>query len=153
MVELVQEVSSLFQHMAIQKELSFTSEVEPGISAYADPVLVNIVLRNLVANAIKFTRKGGTVHVKAWKEREAIYCSIKDTGVGMKPEYLEQFRKDGYLSSSTGTDLEIGTGLGLQLVLDLLEKNNGTLDIESEIHVGSNFTFTLPLAKQVRDED
>jgi len=150
---MVKEVYSLFQHMATQKELSFTSEVEPGISAYADPVLVNIVLRNLVANAIKFTRKDGSVHVRAWKEKDKVYCSVKDTGVGMKPEYLEQFRRDGYLSSSAGTDQEIGTGLGLQLVLDLLDKNNGTLEIESEIDVGSNFTFTLPLAKQARDED
>ena len=151
--EMVKEVYSLFQHMATQKELSFTSEVEPGISAYADPVLVNIVLRNMVANAIKFTRKDGSVHVRAWKEKDKVYCSVKDTGVGMKPEYLEQFRRDGYLSSSAGTDQEIGTGLGLQLVLDLLDKNNGTLEIESEIDVGSNFTFTLPLAKQARDED
>ena len=66
----------------------------------------------------------------------------------MKPEYLEQFKKDGYLSSSTGTDLEIGTGLGLQLVKDLLEKNNGTLEIESKAEVGSTFTFTLPIDKE-----
>ena len=150
---MIKEVSSLFQHMAVQKELAFTTEVEPGLSAYADPVLVNIVLRNLVANAIKFTRKDGSVHVKAWQEQDKIYCSVIDTGVGLKSEYLEQFRKNGYLSSSTGTDMEIGTGLGLQLVKDLLDKNKGTLDIESETNVGSNFTFTLPEAKQVRDEN
>ncbi len=151
--EMVKEVSSLFQHMAIQKELSFTTEFEPGLNAYADPVLVNIVLRNLLANAIKFTRKNGSVHVKAWQEKDKIYCSVIDTGVGMKTEYLEQFKKDGYLSSSAGTDLEIGTGLGLQLVKDLLDKNKGTLDIESETNVGSRFTFTLPAAKKVRDEN
>ena len=153
MEEMIKDVSSLFQHMAVQKELAFTTEVEPGIKAFADPVLVNIVLRNLVANAIKFTRKDGSVHVKAWQEKDKIYCSVIDSGVGLKSEYLEQFRKNGYLSSSTGTDMEIGTGLGLQLVKDLLDKNKGTLDIESETNVGSNFTFTLPEAKQVRDED
>lgn len=153
MEEMVKEVNSLFQYMAVQKELSFTSEVEPGISAYADPVLVNIVLRNIVANAIKFTRKHGSVHVRAWKEQDKIYCSVKDTGVGMNSEFLEQFRRDGYLSSSAGTDQEIGTGLGLQLVVDLLEKNKGTLNIESEINVGSNFTFTLPIAKQAKNEN
>jgi len=147
MEDLLKEVSSLFQHMALQKELTFTSEAEQGISAYADPVLVNIVLRNLVANAIKFTRKGGSVHIKAWQELDKIYCSVTDTGVGLKPEYLEQFKKEGYLSSSSGTDQEIGTGLGLQLVKDLLEKNKGTLEIESKVEVGSNFTFTLPAAK------
>jgi len=147
MKDLVKEVSSLFQHMALQKELTFTTETEPGISAFADPVLVNIVLRNLVANAIKFTRKDGSVHVKAWQEQDKIYCSVIDTGVGLKSEYLERFKKEGYMSSSTGTDLEIGTGLGLQLVKDLLEKNKGTLEIESKVDMGSSFTFTLPAAK------
>ncbi|MEA3460502.1 MAG: HAMP domain-containing sensor histidine kinase, partial [Bacteroidota bacterium] len=153
MRKLVKEVETLFQHMAMQKELALTVEVEAGINAYADPVLVNIVLRNLVANAIKFTRKDGSVHVKAWQELDKIHCSVIDTGVGLKPEYLEQFKKEGYLSSSAGTDLEIGTGLGLQLVKDLLEKNKGALEIESKVDVGSNFTFTLPAAKKIEDEN
>jgi len=148
MLKLVKDVEALYQHMALQKELVFTTDVKTGIKAYADPVLVNVVLRNLVANAIKFTRKGGSVHVRAWLELDQIYCSVIDTGVGMKPEYLEQFKKEGYLSSSSGTDQEIGTGLGLQLVKDLLEQNDGTLEIESKVEVGSTFTFTLPMDKE-----
>ena len=66
----------------------------------------------------------------------------------MKAEYLEQFNKEGYQGSTKGTDQEIGTGLGLQLVRDLLEKNNGTLEIESKVEVGSTFTFTLPMVKE-----
>ncbi|MCD4709982.1 MAG: HAMP domain-containing histidine kinase, partial [Bacteroidales bacterium] len=147
MDKLVKEVGSLYHHMALHKEIVYTTDVEPGIRAYADLVLVNIVLRNLVANAIKFTRKDGSVQIRAWQEQDRIYCSVIDTGVGMKPEYLEQFKKEGYLSSSAGTDQEIGTGLGLQLVKDLLEKNNGTLEIESKPEVGSTFTFTLPVDK------
>ncbi|MCK5691983.1 MAG: ATP-binding protein, partial [Bacteroidales bacterium] len=104
--------------------------------------------RNLVANAIKFTPKGGKVHIWAWEELDRIYCSVTDTGVGMKHEYLEKFNKEGYLSSSRGTDQEIGTGLGLQLVKDLLEKNNGTLEIESKVEVGSTFKFTIPIYKE-----
>ncbi len=57
--ELVQEVEALYQHMAIQKEISLSTEIQPGIKAYADPILANTILRNLVANAIKFTRQGG----------------------------------------------------------------------------------------------
>jgi signal transduction histidine kinase len=148
MKDLVKEVEALYQHMALQKELAFTTKVKTGILAFADPVFINIVLRNLVANAIKFTRKGGSVHVRAWQELNKIYCSVIDTGVGLKPEYLEQFKKEGYLSSSAGTDQEIGTGLGLQLVKDMLEKNNGTLEIESKAEVGSTFTFTLPMYKE-----
>ena len=150
---LVKEVEALYQYMALQKELALTTEVKTGVRAYADPVFINIVLRNLVANAIKFTRKGGSVHVRAWLELDKIYCSVIDTGVGLKPEILEQFKKEGYLSSSAGTDQEIGTGLGLQLVKDMLEKNNGTLEIESSAEVGSTFTFTLPMDKEDRDGD
>jgi signal transduction histidine kinase len=148
MKELLKDVGALYQHMAMQKELKFSSDVKTGLKAYADPVLINIVLRNLVANAIKFTRKGGSVHIRAWQEQDQVYCSVADTGVGMKAEYLEQFKKDGYMSSSIGTDQEIGTGLGLQLITDLLKKNNGTLEIESKVNVGSTFTFTLPVINE-----
>jgi signal transduction histidine kinase len=151
--ELVKDVEVLYQYMALQKELVFTTEVKKGLCAFADPVLINIVLRNLVGNAIKFTRKGGSVQIRAWKEQDQIFCSVADTGVGIKEEYLEQFKQNGYLSSSDGTDQEIGTGLGLQLIHDLLKENNGTLEIESKTDVGSTFTFTLPKVNTDRDED
>jgi two-component system sensor histidine kinase ChiS len=146
--DMVKDVVALYQHMAVQKELAFTSDVKEGLKAYADPVLINTVLRNLVSNAIKFTRKGGSVHIRAWQELDTIYCSVADTGVGMKTEYLERFKQEGYLTSSAGTDQEIGTGLGLQLIKDMLEKNNGTLDIDSNADVGSTFTFTLPVKNE-----
>ncbi|MDF1575817.1 MAG: HAMP domain-containing sensor histidine kinase [Bacteroidales bacterium] len=149
----IRETEVVFQHMAIQKGIEFSTDIEAGIKAYADPVFVNIVLRNLLANAIKFTRKGGAVRIRAWQEINTVFCSVADSGIGMKPEYLKQIRKEGYLDSTTGTDQEIGTGLGLQLVKDLLEKNNGTLEIESKEEVGSTFTFSLPLYKEDRDAD
>jgi signal transduction histidine kinase len=150
---LVKEVMALYQHMAVQKEIKLNTEIESGTIAFADSVLANIILRNLVANAIKFTRKKGSVSVRVWQENDKIYCSVTDTGVGMKPELLDRFKKEGYLGSSEGTDQEIGTGLGLQLVKDLLEKNNGTLEIESQAGVGSTFTFTLPVEKQDNNEN
>ena len=151
--ELVKDVEALYKYMALQKELVFTTEVKKGLKAFADPVLINVVLRNLVGNAIKFTRKGGSVKIRAWQEQDQIFCSVADTGVGIKEEYLKQFKEDGYLNSSAGTDQEIGTGLGLQLINDLLKENNGTLEIESKTDVGSTFTFTLPKVNNDRDED
>ena len=150
---MLEAVASLFQHMATQKELAFTCNSDQEIAAFADPVHVNIVLRNLVSNALKFTPQKGRVEVRAWQEGDKIKCSVADTGVGIKPEYLELFKKEGQLSSTTGTDQEIGTGLGLQLVRDLLEINKGTLDIESKTGVGSTFTLTLPADNSQRDED
>jgi signal transduction histidine kinase len=93
------------------------------------------------------------VEIQAWQEADKIKCSVADTGIGIKPEYLELFEKEGYLNSTTGTDQEIGTGLGLQLVKNLLEQNNGTLIIESKTEVGSTFTITLPVDNLERDED
>ena len=142
--KLVREVESLFLHMATQKEIKFTVDVTSGISAYADRALVNIVVRNLVSNAIKFTPRDGSIHIKVEPEGKDIWFSVIDTGVGIKPEILEQFTSQGHLDSSTGTELEIGTGLGLQLVNDLIERNGGILKIESQPDKGSTFTFTIP---------
>jgi len=153
MESLLKNVCSLFQYMAAQKELTFTCHSEPGIAMYADRVLMHIVVRNLVSNAIKFTPQKGSVEVRAWQEGNTIKCSVTDTGVGIKKEYLELFKKEGQLDSTSGTDQEIGTGLGLQLVRDLLEKNKGRLIIESKMEVGSTFTMTLPADKYQRDED
>lgn len=153
MEPVLKEVVSLFQHMATQKELTLTVDSDPGIAAFADKVLVNIVVRNLVSNALKFTPQKGKVEIRAWQEGKVIKCSVADTGIGIKPEYLALFIKEGELSSTIGTDQEIGTGLGLQLVRDLLEKNRGSLHIESKTEVGSTFTFTLPMDNTKRDEN
>jgi signal transduction histidine kinase len=153
MESLLKEVGSIFQHMATQKELTFICNSDQGIAIFADRVLMNIVLRNLASNAIKFTPKKGSVEIRAWQNGDKIKCSVADTGVGIKPENLELFKEEGQLSSTIGTDQEIGTGLGMQLVRDLLEKNKGTLHIESKMEVGSTFTITLPADNQQRDED
>lgn len=151
--ELVREVESLFAHMAIQKKVEFTSSVPPGTLAYADKDLVNIIIRNLVSNAMKFTPAKGRVEILGWQEGETIFVSVKDTGIGIKPEILEKFHDEGQLASSLGTDKEIGTGLGLQLVSDLVEKNHGSLKVESTPDKGSSFTFTLQGKKQKRSNE
>lgn len=144
--ELIQEVESLFLHMAAQKELEFKTDIQHGITVYADRALINIVVRNLVSNAIKFTPREGSVNIRVQQEGNVVRFSIADTGIGIKPEILEQFTLQGQLDSSSGTEREIGTGLGLQLVKDLIEKNGGDLIIESKPNEGSTFTFTLPIS-------
>ena len=78
---------------------------------------------------------------------------MKDTGIGIKAEILEKFHDEGQLASSLGTDKEIGTGLGLQLVSDLVEKNHGSLKVESSPGKGSSFTFTLQGKKQKNEHE
>ena len=130
--------------MATQKELEFTTDVAPRISAFADKALVNIIVRNLVSNAIKFTPRNGSIHIIVRPEGKFVQFSVTDTGIGINPDILDQFQNQGHLESSSGTESELGTGLGLQLVNDLVEKNGGTLLIESSPKEGSTFTFTLP---------
>ena len=146
--KLIRNVKSLFLHMATQKEIRFLTEVTPRLSAYADKALVNIVVRNLVSNSIKFTPRKGSINIKAHQEGKVIRLSVIDTGIGINPDILEQFLTHGHLGTSSGTESEIGTGFGLQLVKDLVEKNGGNLHIESKPNEGSIFTFTIPTTSE-----
>jgi len=142
--KLANNVQSLYVHMMSQKQIEFKVEIPIGIKAYGDKALVNIVFRNLLSNAIKFTRKGGSIQLKVIEETDSVRCKVIDNGVGIKPEILEEFEKTGLMESSAGTDREVGTGLGLQLVRDLVNKNGGSLQIESTLQQGSTFSFTIP---------
>jgi signal transduction histidine kinase len=146
--KLVQEVASLYAHMATQKAIEFKAEVPPDVEVYADRALVNIVVRNLVSNALKFTPRKGSVHLEVTREEGRVRFAVSDTGIGMKSELLDSFDKFGQLDSTPGTDSEIGSGLGLQLARDLVEKNGGILEIRSNPGAGSTFTFTLPIKQQ-----
>lgn len=146
--DLVAEVKALFTHMALQKGVKLSSDIPPGTRVFADRALVNIIIRNLVSNSLKFTPREGEVCIKAWIEGERVYVSVSDTGIGIQPDMLEKFQNEGHLESSAGTDKEIGTGLGLQLVHDLVSKNKGELKIESSPEKGSKFIFTLMGVKQ-----
>jgi signal transduction histidine kinase len=143
--ELVGEVHALYAHMALQKEIEFVSDAPDKLEAYADRALMNIVVRNLISNAIKFTPKTGKVTLQVTREGNMVQFKVSDSGVGMESDVLESLRKFGELDSTMGTDREIGTGLGLQLATDLVEKNGGTMHVESTPGAGSVFTFTIPI--------
>ncbi|MCK4745820.1 MAG: HAMP domain-containing histidine kinase, partial [Bacteroidales bacterium] len=142
--KLVDEVISLFIHMSTRKELELNAEVTPGTMAYADRLLVHTVVRNLVSNAIKFTSRNGLISIRALPENDHVLISVSDTGIGIKQEIIEQFERNGQLQSSAGTEKEHGTGLGLQLVSDLVQRNGGELSVKSQPGKGSTFTFTVP---------
>jgi len=145
--KLLNDVESLYVHMASQKEIAFKVEMSPGTTAYADRDLLHIIVRNLVSNALKFTPRKGSVQIRVTQQGNWVQFEVIDTGVGIQPEILEQFDKNGAVESSSGTEREIGTGLGLQLVRDLVTKNGGDLKIISKPMEGSTFTFKLPGTK------
>jgi len=109
--------------------------------------MINIVLRNLLGNAVKFTPRFGKVHVRAILEGNEVSIVVKDTGAGISGENINKlFRVDSDYKRS-GTANEQGTGLGLKLSKEFVEKLGGKISVESEPGKGCDFKFTLPLDK------
>lgn len=129
------------------KNISLKANFQENLSVFADKKMVSTITRNLMSNAIKFTPKGGTITISS-KEimvngKKMIETSIADTGIGMSKEKVRNLFKIEHNYRSAGTDKETGTGLGLVLCNEFIEKNNGTIKVISELNVGSSFIFTL----------
>ena len=134
----------LFEPIAAAKGITLQAEHQPGLSAFADKKMVETTLRNLINNAIKFTDEEGTVSLKAENSGATVQVSVIDNGVGMAPEKLEKLFHIEEKTTTQGTVGETGTGLGLHLCKELVEKNGGEITIESAPGDGSTFRFTLP---------
>ncbi len=137
----------LMQSQADAKSVILKSDAKDNIYVHADEALVDIVIRNLVTNAIKFSREGDTVSISILLEEGFAKVSVKDTGVGIARDHKPELFKGKSFFTTSGTSNEKGTGLGLTLCKDLVEVNGGKLEFESEEGVGSTFTFTLPVMK------
>jgi signal transduction histidine kinase len=108
-------------------------------------MMVETILRNLVTNAIKFSHEESIVEVKACKSDDHLEICIIDSGIGIKPNEIDNlFRIDSKVKQK-GTNNEDGSGLGLILCKEFAEKNNGSISVESEFGKGSTFCFRLPL--------
>jgi len=146
-LEIVHENVMLFESAAHSKDILINLKVEKGLLVRADRNMVNTVVRNLISNAIKFTLPGGTISINFVPDyHNQIMVSVKDTGVGMPPETQNNLFKIEKRAVVKGTNNEMGTGLGLILSKDFIEKNDGRIWVESEEGSGSTFHFTLPAA-------
>jgi signal transduction histidine kinase/Tfp pilus assembly protein PilF len=130
------------------KDITITNEVPKPCLAFADSNTINLVIRNLITNALKFTNDGGTVLVKAKENTAEWQVSVRDNGIGMKPEILKILFDKTAPYTTRGTANEKGTGLGLILCKEFVEKNGGRIWVESEEGKGSTFYFTLPKASR-----
>lgn len=126
-----------------RKNISFFNQVEPALTVLADKEMIRIVLRNLISNAIKFTPENGLIRVYATADERETKISIQDSGIGMSPETIERISAKQYYTTA-GTAMEKGSGFGLMLCSDLVNRHGGKLIIESEPRKGSVFTITLP---------
>lgn len=142
--EVVQQTLSLFKESAANKEIRLTSTLEEPMVVYTDPLMVDTVIRNLVSNALKFTPAGGEVRLLAHPRGEMVAVSVQDTGVGISPTNQAKLFRLDVTHSTLGTAEEQGTGLGLLLCKELVEKQGGAIWIESEVGAGTTFTFTVP---------
>jgi len=139
----LQVVKNLKQ-TADKKNITIHSSYGEEIAAYADADMLKIVLRNLISNAIKFTNKGGRIDIDAKKKDLGLTISVTDSGVGIVPEILANLFNFSQTNTTKGTDNEGGTGLGLSLCKEFVEKHGGRIWAESEVNRGSSFYFTLP---------
>lgn len=115
-----------------------------NLDVYGDAYMISTILRNLISNAIKYTQMG-SVFISVEKVDDFCKIIIKDSGVGISEKQVQDLFKIDKSSSSKGTSGETGTGLGLLLCKDFVEKNGGQISVESKIDIGSRFIFTLPL--------
>jgi PAS domain S-box-containing protein len=145
--EIIASTISLLSITAEKKHIRLTNTVDAKTMVYADKNMINTVIRNLISNAVKFTGNGGEVIIGADVKDKMVELRISDTGVGMSKESLGKlFRIDMY-HSTTGTSGETGTGLGLVICKEFIEKHGGKIKVESEERKGSTFSFTLPKKK------
>jgi len=142
---VMEENRALLQNQAQNKKITLQNTNQAKIPVRAHKHSINTVIRNLVSNAIKFTPEGGSVTLSAQVARQQVKVSITDTGVGMSPEIVSKLFRIDTKHSTKGTADEKGTGLGLILCKEFIEKNGGRIGVESEPGKGSVFFFTLPL--------
>ena len=143
---IVKKVFDLFGQNAQNKNIKLQTNIDNSFKAFADENMAFTVLRNLIHNAIKFTKAEGIISVEAAEKGEMIEISVKDSGVGIPQDVLINLFNLENPNSAKGTAEEKGTGLGLILCKELIEKNGGQIWIESKVTIGTKVFFTIPKA-------
>lgn len=147
--EMSDDLVKTLSNMAQGKSIELSAEVPENMELWSDKNTTMTILRNLVSNALKFTPEGGKVGIRATQEGESAKIEIYDTGVGMPKDKLKKLFQLQDKKSTYGTSGEKGLGLGLQLVNEFMEMNNGKIAVASEEGKGTTFTLWLPLFERV----
>lgn len=144
--EITKEEILLKKSIAESKNITLNQTTSDKIEVLADKNMLKVILRNLISNAIKFTNSGGKINVTAIAKKKEVEITVSDNGVGIKEDMLKKIFKSNTKSTTLGTAKEIGTGLGLILCKEFIEKHGGEIWVESTTGKGSDFKFTLPYA-------
>ena len=129
------------------KNISLNYSQLDEIEVYADENMLEIILQNLISNAIKFTKTGGHITVSGKLEQNQVEITVSDNGIGMKKKIIKKLFRFSTNNTSLGTENEKGSGIGLVLCKEFVEKHNGKIWAESKVGKGSDFKFTLPFNK------
>lgn len=138
---------NLLSEIAEKKSIKIVSEISANTHTWSDSDQIDIVIRNLISNALKFTPESGIVTIRSEQKQNHWEISVMDTGVGMDKLTQEKLFSKNSNITTYGTNNEKGTGLGLSLCKEMVEKNNGTIWVSSSLRSGSTFYFTLPKAE------
>ncbi len=137
------ETCAVLNNSFEEKNITLYNELPGKLNAFYDKNMIATVLRNLLSNAIKFTKEGGTITISASERENDFIVSVKDSGVGMNEENVSRLFRIDSLYSQRGTNDEGGTGLGLILCKEFVEKHSGKIWVVSELDKGSTFSFTI----------
>ncbi len=144
--ELLLSVINYNKMSADSKKLTIKYAVHESDIVFADKYMLKVVLTNLLVNAIKFSRTGGTISIISEQTNSEIIITVSDTGIGIKPNDSKKLFDITKVYSTRGTAGEKGTGLGLILCWDFIKRHGGEISVESEVESGSTFKFSLPLS-------
>jgi two-component system, sensor histidine kinase and response regulator len=144
---ITNESLDLLSNLAAKKKIIIHNDIQGESIVMADANMILTVIRNLISNAIKYTRDGGSITIDVNRKKDFYELSVTDTGIGIKPENMEKLFRIDINYSTRGTADESGTGLGLILCKEFVQKNGGSLWVESEYGKGSTFKFTVPAVK------
>lgn len=141
---IVEGAVKLLQLHAHIKGVTIRASVEEGLTAYADKDMTEFIIRNLLSNAIKFSHRNSSIEIKGMKENGVVKIQVADSGIGMSESKIKKLLDTHTTITRRGTEKEKGTGIGLLVSKEFIEKNGGRLQIQSETGKGSAFSFCLP---------
>lgn len=147
--EIAKENLLLQKESAKKKKINILAEVNENLIVFVDKNMINTALRNITSNAIKFTDQDGEVKISATDIGDFVEVSVQDTGIGIEDKDIKKLFKVDEFHTTKGTNQETGTGLGLILSKEFVEKNGGNINVESKPGKGTRFFFTLPKAESV----
>ncbi len=133
----------LYKKQAAEKNITIHNNVKEKFEIIADKYMLEVIIRNLISNALKFTNENGNIHINAEINNSSIIASVEDDGIGIPPEIIPDLFDIGENVTRLGTKSEKGNGLGLILCKEFIEKHNGQILVESIVDKGTKVTFTL----------